>query len=580
MGQVARNQGDRIARRWLIIEDAVAKPRRSAERAAEVDRAAAKWKVPVRTIQRWIADLEKADGDANALGRKKPADAGQRRVWVSRVFDGAYRKRGYDEGQLQTWGARRDQLIKDVWASPIQRAGWKRVRLEVKTLLRRECEAAGIALPATAFALSQRAIVEVSHYREVDIYAYDRKTWDDGKSRIRRDRSMWKPMEEVVLDVHHIDVVLTRPDGREMYPKMVAFLDSGTSRMFTYIVFPPKGEAVRQEHVIMAFLEMVEHPDWGLPQRIYMDNGSENLKLIQVGPLLDMINSAGLKTIVKAKPYSGASKPIESKFAYLIQHVFSQMESYVGSDRTNKKSERLGKKTRPYPGSYEEFAEEVRFRIRDLEDQPIGSGFLAGRSPRQVLEHHVAAGTFQRIGVDPLALDSTFATFKTPKVDRGTVRVNGNIYRHPELPNKRAVTVALSFRRGAVPLAKIPGGDWVALQEDMPFAPWASEGAMEAKRLQTRDRKRVSVMRGETSPPDLAGNIAYRVGAQPIRLPTAAAANPIMEVIAASQAQEMGLAREEGERVQRMLPSEAERRIARQNAETEELERYLASKRA
>lgn len=576
--QLARTpQGAKIMARYEAIAPALAHPPRSAERAAAL-LAAVRPGRKLRTLQRWVEKHE--EGDLSSLGHARPSNAGERRVWVSRVFDKAYRQRGYEEAGLREWGARRDQLIKDVWASPAQRAGWKRVRLEVKTFLQRESAAAGVDLPANAFALSQRAIVEVSHYREVDIYAHDRKTWDDRKPRIRRDRSMWKPMEEVVLDVHHIDVVLTRPDGREMYPKMVAFLDSGTSRMFLHFVFPPKGEAVRQEHVLTAFLAMVEHPDWGLPQRIYMDNGSENLRLIEVGALLDMVNQAGLKTIVKARPYSGASKPIESKFALMIQHVFSQMEGYVGSDRTNKKSERLGRKTRPYHGSYEEFAEEVRSRLLDLEDQLIGSGVLAGRSPRQVFEDHVRAGTFKRITVDPLALDSTFATITTAKVDRGMLRIRGGVYRHPDLPTGRVVTIALSFRRGAAPLAKVPGGDWVYLQEDMPFAPWADDGAIEAKRIQSRARKSVGDLRAGTSRPDLAANVLHRVGRQPVKLATAAAPAPLMDAMASSQAIEMAAARLEGENLRLMQPSEDERRRKRRMEETEELERYIASKRA
>ena len=46
------------------------------ERGAEVQRAAKKWRIPVRTIYRWITDLEAAGGDANALanGTLPPSD--------------------------------------------------------------------------------------------------------------------------------------------------------------------------------------------------------------------------------------------------------------------------------------------------------------------------------------------------------------------------------------------------------------------------------------------------------------------------------------------------------------------------
>lgn len=571
-----KSQFPRIERLLDAIGPALKHPRGSSERAAAI-RAAVRPDLALRTLQRFVTEYEAGDYDLTILGRRRPSNAGERRVWVSREFDRAYLAAGHDPDQLAHWGARRDQLLIDWWASASQRAGWKRVRLDVQTALRLELDAASVVIRKAHVTISQRAVMEVQHYREVDEYRHNRKPWDDGKTRIRRDNSLWRPCEEVVLDVKHLDVVLTRPDGSEVFPKMIGFLDSGTKRMFVSFVFPTKDErGVRQEHVIRAFIAMVNDPDWGLPQRIYMDNGSENYRLETIQPLLDMIAAAGLKTVVKAKPYSGASKPIESRFAQLDQQVFSQMLGYVGGDRMRARRPDLGKKTRPYPHSYDEFEREVRERIADFEDMPIATGPFAGRSPREIF----VASDHRPITIDPIALDAHFAEFIERRVDRGAVSIKGTRYRRDDLPNGRRVSIALSYRSDAAPLVKLPGGDWAYLDAEQYYVPGMADGPVAAARAQSRDRKRIADMRVQARPVDPAAIMSARASDRIARLPTAASPAPLMDVIASSQAEEMGAAWQRGESARIAAPSAEEARIARQNAETEMLERYLASKRA
>lgn len=578
--ELATNQGAVALSRFAIIETALAAPARSPERAALLAEAARKSGHGKRTLERWIATYEHSGGDLLSLGRKRPANAGQKRVHVSAAFDKAWRARGYAEDRLAEYGALVEQLLKDWWASPAQRSGDKRIRLEVITALKRQCEADGIELPRTAYAISIRRVQSLSRFREVDVYRHDHKRWQDGKSRIRRDNTKWAPLQQVVLDVKTIDVELTRPDGSRMQPKMIGFFDSGTQRMFVHFVFPVKGEGIRQEHVIRAFLEMVAHPEWGLPSRIYMDNGSENLRLEMIQPLLDMIAEAGLKTIVKAKPYNAAAKPIESRFSVFDRHIFNQMEGYVGGDRQNRKTHQHGKRVRPFPGSYEAFEAEARLRIEDLERQPIGSGPQAGVSPHEAFSASVDRGWLP-VTVDEHALDATFCERIVRRVDRGAVAIGGTRYRRDDLPNGRNVTVALSYRRGAAPLVYLPGTGWAYLEEEQLHTPWLETGAIDAARYQSADKKRVADMRKQTRKTDQRGNIEHRLkSTEPVRLPTAAARAPLMEVLASQQAQEMAAARIEGEQRRLSAPDAEQERVARQNAETEAWEKYLASKRA
>lgn len=289
----ASDQGKTIHARWLMIEEALDYPLHSAERKAELERAARKWGKSVRTLQRYIQQLEEAGGDLNAL----------------------------------------------------------------------------------------------AHIRH-----YDRKSYDDMKPRIRRDNSRLRPMEQVNMDVKPLDCVLRRPDGSEVWPKMIGFMDTGTHRIFPWFVMLNKGEGVRQEHVTEAFLAMVSHPEWGFPQQLYRDNGTEFYHFDLIRSALEMVAEEGARTIINAKPYSGSSKPIESKFAMLDRQVFSQMAGYAGGNRMNKKTQTVGKPTAPYPGTFEEFCAEAMLRIQDFESWEIRSGPFKGKSPAQCYQDHCNDG--------------------------------------------------------------------------------------------------------------------------------------------------------------------------------------------
>lgn len=573
---IAANQGERMKARLTAIEDALAFPAGSRERKAELERAVRKYGHSLRTLQRWIADLEREGGDVGALARRKPCNAGQKRVLVSRRFDRAFTAAGHPAELLPELAARVDQLTKAAWASPAQRAGWKMVRREILTAFKRECREREITLPASAFYISRRRVQDAEHYRVVDVYANDRKRFDDGKPRGRRDNSKLAPMAQIVMDVKPLDVLLIRPDGSPFCPRMIGFQDTGTHRIFRHFVFPPKGQDVRQEHVIEAFAAMVAHPEWGLPQQLYMDNGSEFGAMDMIRGGLEMIAPPGARTIVRAKPYAASSKPVESKFAVLDRFVFSQFEGWIGGNRTNQKVQTVGRPRSPYPGTFEQFVDEANRRILDFESWEIGSGPFEGRSPAGIYADHVAAG-WRPVAVDPAAIDAAFCKRESRRVKQGVISFQGERWVHPELPtvNGRRVTLAIPYRRGAWPLVDLPGLGWAYLQPEMLHLPGDIAGAIESSRLQRREVRAVAELRRAAGSIDLAANRNDRVTA----LPTRAAPAPLIDVLMSSEAEALASAAEGA--AQRLLsaPSAAERRRARLMAETEELEAYLASKR-
>ncbi len=567
------NQAAEIERRLRLIGTAADYPPRSPERKFALEQASRREGVPIRTLRRYLADAERHGWDMNALGYKRPSNSGEQRVFVSRPFDRAWRGAGQDEASLSEMGEWVTAILAGLWQSPVQRAGWRRVQLEATTALRLECQDRGLMLPREAFYLSKRRVGTLIEHRIVDIRANDRKTYDDWKPRIRRDNSKLAPMDQIVMDVKPIDIVMSRPDGSEVWPKMIAFMDTGTHRIFCRFVMLERGEGVRQEHVIRAFLDMVSDPHWGFPRQLYRDNGVEFFALDRIKECLELVALEGVKTIINARPYSGASKPIESKFAVMDRQVFSQMRGYAGSNRMVKKTQTVGRPPARYPGSFEQFVTEAELRIADFEGMLINSGPFKGTSPAQCFADHVDNG-WRPIHVNPLALDAAFCRRDVRTVDRGSISIDGIRYRHPELPHRQQVEIALPYRRDAYPLAKLPDFGWAALDPEILYHPQDIAGAQASGRAQrSADRKTRSL-------PKLAAPIQLDryAGSRVADLPTRAAPAPLIDVILSEEAENFAGARIAAAQRPKALTADEER-VRRQKAMTRQLEELRRAKR-
>ncbi len=300
-------------------------------------------------------------------------------------------------------------------------------------------------------------------------------------------------MKRVVGDVKHLDVIVRRPDGTLAWPKIVAFLDTGTNRIFVHPVLLDQGEGVRQEHVIEAFLAMVCDPDWGFPKGLYLDNGAEFAALTKIQGALGAINEPGARTIIFAQPYNASAKPIESMFARLDRYVFSLLPGYAGPNRMAKKTQRVGKAPEAFPGDWDEFCSVVTGLIADHNTRPIG-GLWRDRSPRDWLDAKRAEG-WRPATVDPIVLDAAFCDHDSRRIDRGILKIRSQRFHHPDisaLPGRTAVDIALPWRRDANPLVRVPGGHWVRLMPDIPYPANWTEGARETGRRQKAQSRYVS----------------------------------------------------------------------------------------
>ena len=569
----ALGQEARVEARFDSIFSALIFPRGTPERASALSAAADAARREPRTLYRWLGRYERYG--LAGLANTRPCNAGQPRVVVSREFDRAVRRLGAPDGVLRAISDELDRKLKGLWASRAEAAGWREIRNLAQFVLKEACETRGLALPPDALQLSRRRIEAFAHFRVVNQRKNDRKAFDDAKPRIRRDWTAVPPMDRVVADVKHLDVIVRRPDGSLAWPKIVAFLDAGTNRVFVHPVLLDRGEGVRQEHVIEAFLAMAADAEWGFPAGLYLDNGVEFAAFLKIQGALSAINEPGARTIIFARPYNASAKPIESMFARLDRYVFSLLPGYAGPDRMDKKTQRVGKNPEPFPGDWETFCATVKELIGAHNQQPIG-GAWEDRSPAAWLAVKRAGG-WRPATVDPVALDAAFCDHDSRRVDRGVLKIRGDRFHHPAvsaLPGRTALDIALPWRRGAAPLARVPHVGWVRLQPDPPFPAQWLEGARESDRRQKAQRQYVAGLAREAPKLD------------PIELKIRAAAQPTLEREARPIRPTLDLGAQTGELARALRQttpakadalSSAERRRRREMAVTERLEQRLRS---
>ncbi|MQX38557.1 Mu transposase C-terminal domain-containing protein, partial [Roseospira navarrensis] len=435
------------------------------------------------TLRKWVQTYEA--GGATALARKDRADRGRRRVVISRAWDDAARTAGLSEEALEG--------IKKALETAIGRqfrAGhnWQVVQLNVTPVLVEASRAAGMDLPdATLIPLCRvpRNLIEPHRHSNRAAHMYRR---DAGKSaavqvpRIRRDRSHLRPMDFVAGDVHHLDVLVRRPDGSLATPKAIAWQDLATNRLFATLVLKPRGEAVKRRDVLGSFAAMCADPRWGVPGRLYLDNGSEyalfdaladDMLALQrwFAPAMQVLDAKDLAAGVrKSRPYNPQSKVIETAFAILERTVLSQVPGHIGGDRMKKKTQNQGKDPVPYDGDFTALEAEFADFLAYYHNKPQ-SGHLAGKSPNDSLRAFITDG-WQSVTLDPHQLEIAFSKVETRSVyPGGAFTIGGTEYR-----SDRLITLAGSGRKVTVRVPLIgDGGRMYVFDEEDAFLDIATE---------------------------------------------------------------------------------------------------------
>ena len=450
-----------------------------------------------RTIRRWLARFDREG--AAGLQKRARRDRGLTRVTISGRWDAGV---AFDaETRDRIAGATRDK-VRSLWRSGASLSMVLRYGSEELLKL---TQSAGCDLSyreLRAVCELPRAFVNAErHHRKVHQFERDRKAFEDQRPRIRRTRAGLLPMQLIVGDVHHLDVYVRREDGRLATPKLVAWLDQATMRVFGSLFLPDinpdtnRSRSMTNAHVIASFIDMVKA--WGFPSMLYLDHGSEYswadfiddaLKLASNGFQIVDRSSA----IIRAKPYNAPAKVIEGVFGVLERVYFSGLPGYIGGDRMKSKVANVGRAPEPFPGTLTDLDRAVQAMIAVYNTERHRRD---DRSPADLYHDAVTAG-WQRTDLDPFALRVAFSTSETRRVVQGAISVNGRHWTCPELQSYLGDTVTVlipKFEDWSLLPLKDDAGRWLGhAVEDRPYAFLDPAGAREADR---RSRRAVSAVR-------------------------------------------------------------------------------------
>lgn len=391
-----------------------------------------------RTLRRW---LDQADADdLSALARKRRSDSKGRRCLVSRIWDEAC---PLPEAEKTRIAVELETYVRSLWAGGAP--GVNRIEAFSTTKLMELCRAAGWPDATPENCAVGRAMVE--RHRETALVAIkerDAKRFSDRYApRIKRNRAYLKPMDVVIGDVHPLDVIKDH-EGREVHARLIAWLDLATYDIHVTPVILDKGRGIRQEDIARAFVAMVQ--DWGLPRSLYLDNGSEykwdgmmagfqalsglvqafEVSIKAATDIQAMTDTDGAapapeaRAIIRARPYNAQAKPIEGVFGILEQGFFSLMDGWIGGDRMNKRTHKVGAAPRAYEGDTADFERDLSTCLELYRSTPQADG----SSPYDKRRAFYAEG-WRPITAERSVFLFAFSEVRRLKVHPGGIEVDG-----------------------------------------------------------------------------------------------------------------------------------------------------------
>lgn len=484
-------------RRFNIIRPALAFAKHTPERAEAVREIAAREhltpaggveRLSERNLQRWLNRYE--EGGAAGLTRRQRRDANKPKVFLTRAWDRAV---SFDLATRERIKAEVLQDLRDLWGNGLSYGDVKRLASERLADLTQAAGFAGTPAEIAAFCELPKDLVEAPEHRRarrVHQYRTDRRAYEDRRPRIIRTTDGLAPMQLVFADIHHMDVLVTRPDGGTATPKMIAWLDAATRRVRADLVLCEPGTMVRNADVIESFIRMTQDPHWGMPAMLYLDNGSEFLFADFAS---DALKLAGLDVrqldrnspIVRAKAYNGPAKGlIEGFFGNVERTIFATVQGYIGGNRMKARSAHLGKPQAPYNGTSEEFDADVQGSLHYYNGRQQ-TAQLKGLSPLQLYRRAVEGG-WQRTDIDPNALLTAFSVEDRRKVTDGKISVDGTLYFDDALFRFEGENVAIRKPKyqswPGIPFYGRDGRFIAVARPDVAYPHLSPEGAAEADR--------------------------------------------------------------------------------------------------
>lgn len=427
-------RANEAARRLRIIEPLLKLPERFPNRRALAEGIARDNNVSAATLYRWVEAYRK--GGLPALADKSRADMGQARVLVSAEFERVMTGLGLKREQIIEAAEWLMQLVRSLWAaggtSPKQVWNEAIARLGLKLM---DAGLDEISARAVGHINQPRRFVEAeSKFRLVATAKRNAKAmYDHHLPEVARSREGYRPGELVFGDISPLDIPTLRQDGSIAYARMICWMDAASNWFHNTLYLCPAGTGVRQEHVALSFSNMCESAPFGMPLRLYLDNGSEYQWEEMLGAWSELAYLTGNQThvelasmlptsgkITRSIPFRPRAKLIEGAFGNL-RHLFGWHPAFQGGNRMAKRCANLGEAVKPIP--YEELQAFMAAAMADYHATPQG-GHLGGKSPQQALDDALNNG-WKPVRVDREVLLLAFAEQEKRTVKAGVIQYAG-----------------------------------------------------------------------------------------------------------------------------------------------------------
>ncbi len=470
------------------------------------------------TLRKFCADFEA--GDVEGLMRKARTLEAEHRHLINKKWEKACPL----EMPVKTRIAEEiEQYVVDLWGNGAPSRD--KVRHMASAKLFELCRLAGWEdASLQACDVGQYIVERNQSYRDLAIRHRDAKRFSDKhKPRVARTREGFAPGEAIVADVHPVDVLLLRPDGSTYTARMIAWYDLGTNRFFYTLLHPGPRQSVTQADIARSFFELCQA--WGVPRKLYMDNGSEykwaemmdafrafavlvkemevrmeSLEALEARfaaedagelprgddvPDQEAAVTSEEGAIVRAKPYNASAKPVEGAFSAL-EKLLSMLPGYIGGDRMNKKLAKVGKQPDAYPGDAEAFNLAFDEAVSSYHNTPQ-RGFLGGLTPNQKAE--IVPEGYTVTFAPEVVFRVAFAEERTPKVQTSGIQIDDRWYYDDALIPYMTRKVTVRFAKwapNAVILVRerpLPGvGQYTVIHERRVFGMFDPAGAVESSR--------------------------------------------------------------------------------------------------
>lgn len=429
---------------WKIelLAPALAHPPRSHARGKELRRIAAKEypapsgktvKPSLTTLREWLRKLEKEDEQTS--GRKTREQV----VIVNRAWDAACPLSIEEKAQIRE---ELDTYLASAWAGGVP--GVNRVVQFASSRLVELSREHGWPDASLETCNIGRYLAE--QYRKYSVIALKERNakahFDKVTPRIKINRKKLKPGDVVVGDVHPFDVQKLE-GGRIVHARLICWLDLATYDIFVDVVILGPGRGIRQEDIAASFVNMVLA--WGLPKQLRLDNGKEYKweammqgfhalaavvrtysqvflpSILGEGERNELLNDFTPRNVIsRARPYNAPAKQIESVQGILEYYFFSMMPGWIGGDRMNKRTHKVGEAPKAHEGDDEAFERDIALCIKlyQTTEQKDGS------SPNDKRSAAYAAG-LTPVRVDLALLVCTLSETEMRMVSNRGVEVNG-----------------------------------------------------------------------------------------------------------------------------------------------------------